>query len=61
MIQFIITYFNDILIAMTSIISGASVLTALTPTKKDDSIINKVKGVLDILAFNIGNAKTAKA
>lgn len=61
MIQFIITYFNDILIAMTSIISGASVLTALTPTKKDDSILNKVKGVLDILAFNIGNAKTAKA
>ena len=61
MFQFIITYFNDILIAITSIISGASILTALTPTKKDDSILNKIKSILDILACNVGNAKTAKA
>lgn len=59
MINFIITHFNDILIAITSIISGASVLTALTPTQKDDKVVQKVKNVLNVLALNIGNAKPA--
>ena len=61
MIQFIITNFNDILTAITSIIAGASVLSALTPTQKDDNVLQKVKSCLDIFAFNVGNAKTAKA
>ena len=34
---FIITYFNDILIALTSIVTGASAISALTPTAKDDA------------------------
>ena len=61
MIQFIITNFNDILGAITSIIAGASVLSALTPTTKDDSILNKIKCGLDIVALNVAHAKTAKA
>ena len=60
MIQFIINNFNDILGAITSIIAGASVLSALTPTQKDDTILNKVKGCLDLFALNIGNAKPVK-
>ena len=58
MINFIITNFNDIFGAITSIIAGASALSALTPTKKDDKILSKLKSVLDIFALNIGNAKT---
>ena len=61
MIQFIITNFNDILAAIASIIAGASALSALTPTTKDDTVLRKVKGCLDLLALNVGNAKTAKA
>lgn len=60
MMQFIITNLNDIIGAITSIIAGASVLSALTPTKKDDSVLNKIKSLLDIFALNIGNAKTVR-
>ena len=60
MIQFIMTNFNDILAAITSIIAGASALSALTPTKKDDSVLNKIKSCLDVFALNIGNAKTIR-
>ncbi|MBP5344138.1 MAG: hypothetical protein J6Y85_03610 [Alphaproteobacteria bacterium] len=59
MINFIITNFNDIFGAITSIIAGASALSALTPTQKDDKILSKVKSILNIFALNIGNAKTA--
>ena len=60
MMQFIITNLNDIIGAITSIIAGASVLSALTPTKKDDSVLNKIKSLLDIFALNVGNAKTVR-
>lgn len=59
MFQFIITNLNDILIAISSIVAGASALTAVTPNKKDDGILMKVKQFLDVLALNIGNAKRA--
>lgn len=39
------------------VISGAAVIAALTPTKKDDVILGKVRRVVDLLAFNFGNAK----
>ena len=59
MIQFIMTNFNDILTAITSIIAGASALAALTPTVKDDNVLRKVKSCLNVFALNIGNAKPA--
>lgn len=59
MLNFIITNFNDILGAMTSIIAGASALSALTPSQKDDKVLSKIKTILNIFALNIGNAKTA--
>ena len=61
MFQFIMTNFNDILAAIASIIAGASALSALTPSQKDDNILHKVKSCLDFFALNVGNAKTAKA
>lgn len=57
MIDFIITHIEDLLIAMSSIVAGASVLAALTPTKKDDLVLKYIKNTLDFLALNIGNAK----
>ena len=61
MFQFIMTNFNDILGAITSIIAGASALSALTPTQKDDTILRKVKSCLALFALNIGNAQTRQA
>lgn len=58
MLNFIINFWNDILIAVSSIVAGASALSALTPTVKDDAVLNTVKKGLDLLALNVGNAKT---
>jgi len=61
MLNFIITYWDNILIAISGIVSGASALTAITPSTTDDKILNSVKKGLNILALNIGNAKTVAA
>ena len=59
MLTFIINHFSDLIIALTSIVTGASVLTAITPSDKDDKVMSKIKSILDICALNVGNAKTA--
>ena len=43
-----------ILATVTSVVTGASALAALTPTKKDDNVFSKI---LNLLAFNVGGAK----
>jgi hypothetical protein len=43
--------------ALTAIISGASLLAALTPTPKDDTFLGKLYKLIDWLALNIGHAK----
>lgn len=55
--NFVITYFNDILVAITSVVTAASAICALTPNTKDDTIVAKIRGVLDVLALNVGKAK----
>lgn len=42
----------------TSIIGAAAVITSLTPSKKDDAIVNAIKTVLDVFAFRFGFAKS---
>lgn len=37
--------------------AAASILVALTPTRKDDDILGKIYKVLEFLALNIGRAK----
>lgn len=61
MLNFLISSWNEILIAISSIISGASAISAMTPTQKDDNILSKIKKVVDLLALNIGNAKPIRA
>jgi hypothetical protein len=48
---------DQIITAITSIVTGASALAALTPTPKDDTLIGKLYKVVDFLALNIGKAK----
>ena len=59
MLAFLISYWDEMLIAISSVISGASALAALTPTTKDDKLLSKIKKGLDVLALNVGNAKPA--
>ena len=39
------------------VISGASLICALTPTPKDDQMLGKLDKLIDWCAINIGKAK----
>lgn len=56
-ITWISAHADQIIGALTSIVTGASALAALTPTPKDDSLIGKLYKVVDFLALNVGKAK----
>ena len=48
---------DQIIDALTAIVTGASALAALTPTPKDDTFLGKAYKLVDWLALNIGKAK----
>ena len=48
---------DDIFNIVTAIIAAASVIAAVTPTPKDDSILSTVKAVVNVLAIHVKNAK----
>ena len=48
---------EQIIDALTAIVTGASALAALTPTPKDDTFLGKVYKLVDWLALNVGKAK----
>jgi hypothetical protein len=41
---------DQIITALTSIVTGASAIAALTPTPKDDTVVGKLYKVIDWLA-----------
>ena len=42
---------------ITSVVAAASAIAVITPTKKDDIFLSKIKPFIDIIALNFGNAK----
>jgi len=57
----IVSYFLDnagvIIQALTAIVTAASLISALTPSPKDDGVVKFLVKVIDMLAINVGNAK----
>ena len=47
----------DAINILTAIIASASAIAAITPTKKDEIFLSKIKPFIDIIALNFGNAK----
>ena len=45
--------------AVTGVITAATAITALTPTKTDDKIVNAILKVLNVLAGNVFKNKNA--
>lgn len=43
--------------AATSIVGGAAMIAAVTPTKRDDRLVGQVAKVIDFIGFNFGHAK----
>ena len=48
---------NEYVEIALSIHAAASIICALTPTRKDDDILGKLYKVLEFLALNIGRTK----
>lgn len=48
---------NDVALIVTSVFTVAGVITAATPTKKDDAIFAALRKLLNVLALNVGHAK----
>lgn len=47
------------LTAITGVVTAATAITAMTPTKSDDEILGKILRVLNWLAGNFGKNKNA--
>jgi hypothetical protein len=47
------------LVAATALVTSLSAITAVTPTKSDDKIINSILKILNILSLNVGANKNA--
>lgn len=47
------------LTAVTGLVTAATAITALTPTRSDDEILDKILRVLNILAGNVGANRNA--
>ena len=55
--NWITQHWSDVLQVISYIIASASIITALTPTPKDDALMAKLHSVLKLLGLNVGNAK----
>jgi hypothetical protein len=47
------------LAALTGLVTAATAITALTPSKSDDAVLDKVLKVLNFLAGNFGKNRNA--
>ncbi len=47
------------LVAITALVTAATAVTALTPSKADDKVVGMILKVLNILAGNFGKNKNA--
>jgi|TARA_Y100000296_G_scaffold86557_1_gene126711 hypothetical protein len=47
--------------ALCGLVSAATAVTALTPSKSDDHILNSILKILNMLAGNVGHNKNADA
>ncbi len=51
---------TDIVNAVTALVAAAAAVTALTPSPEDDNVLKKIRDVLNVIGFNVGNAKNEK-
>ncbi|HAU28974.1 MAG TPA: hypothetical protein DCW68_02550 [Rhodospirillaceae bacterium] len=57
MFNFMVEHTDELIQIITGIVTVASLVAALTPTPQDDSIMAKIRKLVDFLALNIANAK----
>jgi hypothetical protein len=51
--------FGDWLLAISGLVTASTAITALTPTKVDDKVVNVILKILNFFAGNIAKNKNA--
>ena len=59
--NYFIENWEQVFAVITAVVTTASAIAALTPSETDNRIVAKVKNVVDVLAINVKNAKSAPA
>lgn len=50
--EWIILNWDTVLLAITSIVTAASIIVKLTPTQKDDAVMAKILKALELISLN---------
>lgn len=58
-INYIMANWEQILMGVTSIVGGFSVLATMTPNKSDNQVIDTIMRVINLLGANVGKSKNA--
>jgi hypothetical protein len=53
----VLNYIPDAIQVLTLIVTAAAIVAAATKTPKDDTVVKKIRKVVDFLALNFGGAK----
>jgi hypothetical protein len=57
MIEFVIEHWDEICLVITSAVTLAAAVAAITPSKSDDVIVQKLLDLINVLGLNVGKAK----
>lgn len=60
MMQWVIDHIGDLIEIASMVVAIAAIIASMTPTPKDDGVVSLLRKIVDILAFNFGNAKNAQ-
>lgn len=50
--EFLFNNWQEIFFGLTTVVTGASIIAKITPSKKDDEILGKILKVINLLALN---------
>lgn len=53
----IVEIYNQWIEPVTAVVGAAAVVATATPTKKDNTVVGWLQGLIHFMAFNFGNAK----
>ena len=58
-VTWVMEHWEEILMGVTSVVGGFSVLASMTPNSADNKVVDAVMQVINFLGANVGKAKNA--